>query len=173
MSLMLPRIRVRVLFSRSVPVLAILLLLSFTAPALAVWLPWATEEAKVKKAVVDVWQALINNDQRFLAEHVAGSGAKVFIEKELALIQSLGIKNYDCRIKKVTILAPDPRWAIVEFDKVATLSSGEQFTYKAYSLLGKADGEWKIMMGVTDKMKLGQEVLNLLRQGAGVPAQPK
>lgn len=173
MSPMLPRMRVRDVFLRSVPVFLILLLLSSSIPALALWLPWATEEAKVKKVVVDVWQALINNDQRFLADHVAGSGAKVFIDRELALIQSLGIRKYDCRINKVTILATGTSWAIVEFDKVATLSSGEEFTNKEFSLLGKNDGEWKIMIGVTDKMKLGQEVLNLLRQGAGVPAKAR
>jgi hypothetical protein len=170
---MLLRTRMRDVCLRVVPVFLIILLLSLAVPVSALWLPWATEEAKVKKAVVDVWQALINNDQRFLADHVLGNGAKVFIDRELAVIQSLGIKKYDCRINKVTILAPDTNWAIVEFDKVATLHSGEEFTNKAYSVLGKADGEWKIMMGATDKMKMGQDVLNLLRQGAGIPAKSK
>lgn len=164
---------VRDLFIRVFPVLSVLWLLSSAAPSLALWLPWATEEAKVKKAVVDVWQAMVNNDRRFLADHVAGTGAQVFVDQELALIQSLGVKKYHCQIKKVTILPPDNGWAIVEFDKVATLSSGEEFTNKAFSFLGKADGEWKVMMGAGDKFKLGQEVLDMIRQGAGVPRQAK
>jgi len=153
--------------------LSLFLLLSSLGPAFALWLPWATEEAKVKKAVVDVWQALINNDQRFLTVHVAGNGAKIFIDQELALIQSLGIKKYDCQIKKVTVLPPDNNWAIVEFDKVATLRSGQEFTNKTFSILSKADGEWKVMMGAGDKFKPGQEMLNLIRQGAGVPGPAK
>jgi len=163
----------RDLLKRIFSLLLILSLLSFAAPAAALWLPWATEEAKVKKAVVDVWQALIDNDQRFLTDHVAGNGAKIFIDQELALIQSLGIKKYDCQIKKVTVLPPDNSWAIVEFDKVATLRSGQEFTNKSFSILGKADGEWKVMMGAGDKFKLGQEMLNLIRQGAGVPEPAK
>jgi hypothetical protein len=42
-----------------------------------------------------------------------------------------------------------------------------------FSFLGKADGEWKIMMGAGDKFKLGQEVLDMIRQGARVQGQAK
>ena len=160
-------------FFRVLSVLLTLWLLSAACPAFALWLPWATEESKVTKAVVDVWQALINNDQRFLADHVAGTGAKTFVDQELAVVKSLGIKKYNCQVKKVTLLPPNNSWAIVEFDKVATLGNGEGFTNKAFSVLGKTDGEWKVMVGVGDKLKVGQEMLNIIRQGAGAPGPAK
>ncbi|MBI4965159.1 MAG: hypothetical protein HY913_17930 [Desulfomonile tiedjei] len=160
-------------FIRGLPLLLMLSLLSSAGPVFALWLPWATEESKVAKVVADVCQATVNNDQRFLAENVVGNGAKAFIDQEIAAVQSLGVKKYHCRIQRVTILPPDNNWAIVEFDKVATLGSGEEFANKAFSILGKADGAWKITIGVGDKMKAGQDMLNLIRQGAGVPGQRK
>src|SRR5512141_2777994 len=47
-------------------------LFSACLPAFGLWLPWATEEQKVKKTLDDVWQALIANDQALLKKQIAG-----------------------------------------------------------------------------------------------------
>jgi hypothetical protein len=123
-------------------------LFSASLPAFGLWLPWATEEQKVKKTLNDVWQALIANDQMLLKRILAGTGAKLFIDQERQKIKSLKIKSYDCTIKSIKIDPGTKAWAFVEYETVANLSGGKKLPSGSLAVLQKIGGEWKFLTGV-------------------------
>jgi hypothetical protein len=128
--------------------LVVLGVFSTCAPAFALWLPWATEEQKVKKTLNDVWQALIANDQTTLKRSLAGTGAKLFIDQERQKIKSFNIKSYDCTIKNVNIDQATKAWAFVEYQAVANLNDGKKLPMGSVAVLQKIGGEWKFLTGV-------------------------
>jgi len=117
------------------------------------WLPWAKEEDKVKKAVEDVWKALIWNDKRSLKEIVVGPAAQAFIDQQTAAIKKNNIKNYHCRFKNVTLDKVQGKIAFAEYYKVATLSDGTTTTESLLSVVEKIGGQWKMMLGQKSKKK--------------------
>jgi hypothetical protein len=131
-------------------------LFSACLPAFGLWLPWATEEQKVKKTLDDVWQALIANDQVLLKKQLAGSGAKLFIDQERQKIKNFNIKSYECRIKSVKIDPTTKTWAFVEYEIVAKLGDGKKMSVGTLSVLQKIGGNWKLLAGVKTKGIAGQ-----------------
>ncbi len=133
---------------RAVFFLTVMGLFSASLPAFGFWLPWASEEQKVKKTLNDVWQALIANDQVLLKRSLAGTGAKLFIDQERQKIKSLNIKSYDCTIKSVKIDPATKAWAFVEYETVANLGGGKKLPSGSLAVLQKIGGEWKFLTGV-------------------------
>jgi hypothetical protein len=133
---------------RAVFFLMVVALFSACLPAFGLWLPWATEEQKVKKTLNDVWQALIVNDQRTLKQSLAGTGAKLFVDQERQKIKKFNIKSYDCRIKSVKIDPTTKAWAFVEYETVANLGDGKKLPMGSLAVLQKIGGEWKFLTGI-------------------------
>jgi hypothetical protein len=131
-------------------------LFSACLPAFGLWLPWATEEQKVKKTVDDVWQGLIANDQVLLNKQIAGNGAKLFIDQERQKIKTFNIKSYECKIKSVKIDPTSKAWAFVEYETVAKLGDGKKMTVGTLSVLQKIGGNWKFLAGFKTQGTAGQ-----------------
>jgi hypothetical protein len=134
--------------SKAVFFLAVVGLFSACLPAFGLWLPWASEEQKVKKTLTDVWQALIANDQVVLKQRLTGTGAKLFVDQERQKIKSFNIKSYDCTIKSVKIDPQTKSWAFVEYETVAKLGNGNKLPGGSLAVLQKIGGEWKFLTGV-------------------------
>ncbi|MGO9566546.1 MAG: hypothetical protein ACLP5H_03290 [Desulfomonilaceae bacterium] len=141
---------------RALFLLTVVGLFSACLPAFGLWLPWASEEQKVKKTVDDVWQALTANDQALLKQRLAGSGAKLFIDQERQKIKSFNIKSYECKIKSVKIDPTTKSWAFVEYETVASLGNGKKMAVGALSVLQKIGGEWKFLTGIKAQGIAGQ-----------------
>ena len=133
--------------SRALFFVMIMSVFSGCLPAFGLWLPWATEEQKVKRALNDIWQALIANDQAVLKQRLAGDGVKFFIDQERQRIKSFGIKSYECRIKSIKIDPATRAWAFVEQETVAKLANGKEMAAGTISVLQKIKGEWKLLTG--------------------------
>jgi hypothetical protein len=131
-------------------------LFSACLPAFGLWLPWATEEQKVKKTLDDVWQALIANDQVLLKKQIAGNGAKLFIDQERQKIKTFNIKSYECKIKSVKIDPTTKTWAFVEYETVAKLGDGKKMAVGTLSVLQKIGGNWKFLAGFKTQGTGGQ-----------------
>jgi len=127
------------------------------SPAAALWLPWASEENKVKKALTDVFQALVSNDRRTLSELVKGNAVQRFIDQEQNQIKSLGVKQYECRITRINLDDVGKSWAFVEYEKTATLSNGEKMTSAASSVFQKIEGDWRLLTGVRGKLSTARK----------------
>lgn len=139
-------------------IISILLLTSmFGGVAFGLWLPWATEEDKVKKTVQDVWQYLILKDKRSLREIIGGVGGRVFIENELALIQNLGIKDYQCQFRRIVLDPAQEQVAFAEYDRIAEMKDGTKIITGMMSVLQKVDGEWKFMPNYRTKSKKAEK----------------
>ena len=136
--------------------LTVVVLLSACLPAFGMWLPWATEEQKVKKTLDDVWQALIANDQVLLKKQIAGNGAKLFIDQERQKIKTFNIKSYECRIKSVKIDPTTKTWAFVEYETVAKLGDGKKMYIGSLAVLQKMGGDWKLLSGFKTQGTAGQ-----------------
>lgn len=136
--------------------LTVVALFSACLPAFGLWLPWATEEQKVKKTLNDVWQALIANDQALLKNQIAGNGAKLFIDQERQKIKSFNIKSYECKIKSVKIDPTTKAWAFVEYETVAKLGDGKKMAVGTLSVLQKIGGNWKFLVGFKTQGMAGQ-----------------
>jgi hypothetical protein len=143
---------------RAVFFLAVVGLFSACLPAFGLWLPWASEEQKVKKTLTDVWQALIVNDQTALKQLLAGTGAKLFVDQERQKIKSLNIKSYDCTIKSVKIDPATKAWAFVEYEAVANLADGKKLPMGSVAVIQKIGGEWKFLTGVKTQAMANQGV---------------
>ncbi len=117
---------------------------SVCLPAFGLWLPWATEQQKVKKALTGIWQAVIANDQRALKPLIAGNSAQLFIDRERRKIKALNIKSYDCKIKSVKVNPGNRSWAFVEYETIAKLGNGKKLATGTISVFQKVGGEWKL-----------------------------
>ena len=131
-------------------------LFSACLPAFGLWLPWASEEQKVKKTVDDVWQGLIANDQALLKKQIAGNGTKLFIDQERQKIKTFNIKSYECKIKSVKIDPTTKAWAFVEYETVAKLGDGKKMAVGTLSVLQKIGGNWKFLAGFKTQGTAGQ-----------------
>jgi hypothetical protein len=120
------------------------------SPAFCLWLPWATEEAKVKKTLEEIWQALIKDDRKLVSQYLAGAGTENFIRQERDLIERLKIKEYECRVRSVQVDQATRQWAFVDLEKVAILSDGSTFVRRDLSVLQKINGLWRL---VTEPLK--------------------
>jgi hypothetical protein len=136
-------------------------LFSACLPAFGLWLPWATEEQKVKKTLDDVWQALIANDQVLLKKQLAGSGAKLFIDQERQKIKNFNIKSYECKVKSVKIDPTTKTWAFVEYETVAKLGDGKKMSVGTLSVLQKIGGNWKLLAGIKTQGTAGEGPKNV------------
>lgn len=158
----MPRIFSRATFFLRGPAFRALLLLAVVGlfwgclPAFGLWLPWATDEQKVKKSLNDIWQALIANDQTLLKQRLAGTGAKLFIEQERQRIKTFNIKSYDCNIKSVKVDPTTKTWAFVEYETVAKLGDGKKMAVGTLSVLQKIGGDWKLLTGFKTQGKADQ-----------------
>ena len=156
----MPRIFSRATFFLRGPACRALILLTVVGlfwgclPAFGLWLPWATEEQKVKKTLNDIWQALIANDQTLLKQRVAGNGAKLFVEQERQRIKTFNIKSYDCNIKSVKVDPTTKTWAFVEYETVARLGDGHKMAVGTLSVLQKIGGDWKLLTGFKTQGKV-------------------
>jgi hypothetical protein len=115
-------------------------------------MPWASDEQKVERALSDVFEALVKNDQRTLRDMVKGNAAKAFIDQEREQIKAHKVKQYDCRIKRINIDQVQRSWAFIEYEKTATLESGTQTTVGSSAVFRKINGEWKLLTGVKGKL---------------------
>jgi hypothetical protein len=167
-----PEVRYR----RAAPSLLLLIatfcLISWAAsPAFAIWLPWASEEDKVKKALTDVFQALVTNDRRTLSDLVKGNASQRFIDQEREQIRNLAVKQYQCRVLRMNIDQVQKAWAFVEYNKIATLADGKQLTTAGSSVFRKIDGDWKLLTGVRGKLGAARKQAEARNRGAGGEAE--
>jgi hypothetical protein len=130
------------------------------------WLPWAKEEDKVKKAVEDVWKALIWNDKKLLKEIVAGPAAQAFVDQQMAVIKNNGIKNYQCQFKNVTVDKVQGKIAFAEYYKIATLNNGSTVSESVLSAVEKIDGQWKMTQGHKSKKEDNEKENDMSPVGA-------
>ena len=142
-----------------------------TSTALAIWLPWASEEDKVKKALTDVFQALVTNDRRTLSDLVKGNAAQRFIDQEQEQIRNLAVKEYQCRVMRMNIDQVQKTWAFVEYNKIATLTNGKQLTTAGSSVFRKIDGDWKLLTGVRGKLGAARKGTHTKHRDAGGGAE--
>lgn len=126
-------------------------------PARALWLPWASDQDKVMKALTDVFQALVTNNRRTLSDLVKGNAVQRFIDQEQEQIKALGVKQYQCRIKRFNIDQSQKTWAFVEYEKTATLANGKQLTSAGSSVFRKIDGDWKLLTGIRGKLSAARK----------------
>jgi hypothetical protein len=136
--------------------LAVVGVFSGCLPAFGLWLPWATEEQKVKKSLNDVWQALIANDRVVLKQRLDENGAGLFIQQEREKIRTLHIKSYESNIKSVKIDPTTRSWAFVEHETVANLRDGKKMVIGNLSILRKIGGEWKLLTGINKQSPADQ-----------------
>jgi len=130
--------------------LALVLAWLFVSPAFGLWLPWASEESKVKKTLEDVWQALLRDDRKLLSQYLAGVGVENFIKQERDLIQRMKIKDYVCRTRTITV-DQTRQWAFVDLEKAALLPDGTQFVRRDLSVLQKVNGLWRLVTNPLEK----------------------
>jgi ribosomal protein L10 len=148
----------RTLLGRSGWAVTLMLFLLAAAPsAFGLWLPWATEQDKVAKALSDVWQALVVNDKAILAQCLTGAAPELFVKHEQELISIQGITKYDCRIKKIEIDPGTGTFAFVEYDRIATIPGKEQVVSAAVSVLQKLHDQWKLVTGTKSKRKAAEK----------------
>jgi hypothetical protein len=119
----------------------------------ALWLPWAKEEDRVKKAVEDVWKALVWNDKRSLKGMIAGPAAQVFIDQQAADIKKNNVKKYECQFKRVNVDKVKGKIAFAEYSRIATLADGRVVRDNMLSVVEKIDGQWKLSPGTKKKKK--------------------
>lgn len=125
-----------------------------STPVFALWLPWATEEAKIKKTVDDIWQALLTNDRVFLVRNLTGARVSWFIDWHRNEIRQLGIKALSCNFKTITIDSVQGSTAWVTYQRVATLKDGSQIPTDTLAAMKKVNGYWKL---VTDLKSTRQQ----------------
>jgi hypothetical protein len=115
-------------------------------PALALWMPWATEQDKVSKTLNDVWEALIRNDRAALKQYVMGLGSDLFIAREREIIERMKIREYECRPKSITIDPGNGVWAFADVEKIGKLENGNTFFRRDMSVLKKVNGLWRLVI---------------------------
>jgi hypothetical protein len=123
----------------------------------ALWLPWASDEKKVEKALAEVFEALVKNDRRTLNDMVKGNATRAFIDQEQEQIKALKVKQYECRIKRINIDQAQKSWAFIEYEKTATLANGNQSTTASSAVFRKINGEWKLLTGVKGKLSAARK----------------
>ncbi|HMK36786.1 MAG TPA: hypothetical protein VK463_17060 [Desulfomonilaceae bacterium] len=130
---------------RIIIITAVVAALSGPVHTFALWMPWAKEEDKVKKAVEDVWNAFAWNDKRTLKQTVAGPAAQVFVDQQLAAVRQHNVKTYRLRFKSIKVDRVHRKIAFAEYYKIATLANGRTVTESLVSVVEKIDGQWKLM----------------------------
>jgi hypothetical protein len=115
-------------------------------PCFGLWLPWATEQDKVKHTLNEIYKALIANDREMLREYIVGDGTDQFIDYEQALIKRMKVKQYDCKPRSIHIDTGSGSWAFVDLERVATLENGETFTRRNMVALKKIAGLWRLLI---------------------------
>jgi hypothetical protein len=135
------------------PVYMICLLVTFglfagSVPSYGYWLPWANDEAKIKKSVQDVWKALIDGDQRALELMLTGKAVKAFIEQESQQIKALDVKDYSLRFKKVQANRSGVAFGFAEYEREARLRNGKKIVTPVFSVLQQEGGLWKVVTGM-------------------------
>lgn len=115
-------------------------------PSLGLWLPWATEQDKVKQTLNEIYKALIANDRKMLDECLVGVGTAQFIEYEQSLIKRMKVKEYDCKPRSIQIDPGSGAWAFVDLEKIAKLENGDTFTQRSMVALKKVAGLWRLLI---------------------------
>jgi hypothetical protein len=149
-----------------IPLFVVLCLFLGYSPALSIWLPWASEQDKVKKTVTDVWSALIRNDRIILKQNLTGTAVDMFINRERENILREKIREYTCRNYKIKIDPQTGSLAFVEFDKVATIQGGGQRTSAEVSVLRKIGSNWFMVVGVQKKARAPQDLRRLREEAS-------
>lgn len=115
-------------------------------PSLGLWLPWATEQDKVKQTLNEIYKALIADDRKMLGEYLVGVGTAQFIDYEQSLINRMKVKEYDCRPRSIQIDPGTGSWAFVDLEKIAKLENGDTFTQRNMVALKKVAGLWRLLI---------------------------
>ena len=119
-----------------------------SAPAFGLWLPWASEQDKIKKVVSDVWEGLAANDRALLNKSLTGKNPDWFIDVYRRQIETLGIQKYKCNFDTITIDSRQDTTAYVIYETVATMKDGSLWPSKIMSTVGKVNGEWKLVTDI-------------------------
>lgn len=141
-----PYIRVR--SGRVFLLLFMACLVFFGGHCFAYWLPWASEEDKVKKSLREIWQALLNNDKRTAQLYLDGPGVDAFIQQELDQIKRYGITKYDFNIGQISLAQSGQSFAYVKFDKIAHLKDGNEMKTPALGVFRRVGGMWRYITGL-------------------------
>jgi hypothetical protein len=128
-----------------------------SSPVFGLWLPWASDEKKVERALTEVFEALVKNDRRTLSDMVKGNATRAFIDQEQEQIKALNVKQYECRIKRINIDKVQKSWAFVEYEKTATMADGKQSTTASSAVFRKINGDWKLLTGVKGKLSAARK----------------
>lgn len=138
-------------------------------PSDAYWLPWTTERDKIDRRLNEIWEAIVAKDRHKLKFMVVGLGAKNFIDREISVIEQLGIESVECRVTNVRISNYD--WAFVVFEKVDTLKSGGELKNEYMKAMRRVDGDWRLLTNVRKRDRPGKRHERL--SGNGVTAEVK
>jgi hypothetical protein len=144
----------RVRTTRVLGALVFLLIMGSTwgvSPAPGIWLPWATEGDKIVKSLNEVWTALLSGDRAAVMAHVLGPAAPHFIDRELARIRMLKVKEYECRVRKVSFDPSSKVFAFVDLEIVATLENGKKVRHRSLRTMEKVGDDWKMLVHVRKK----------------------
>ena len=147
-----------------IPLLVILCLLLGSGPAFSIWLPWASEEDKVKKTVADIWRALIQNDPIVLKQNLTGAAVDMFIIRERDLILREKIRDYTCQNYRIKFDPQTGSFAFVEFDKVAKIQDGGEKTTPETSILRKIGSNWLMVTGIQKKHRAPQDLRRIQKE---------
>jgi hypothetical protein len=126
----------------------VILLVLITLPSSGYWLPWATEQDKIKKSLNDIWKGLIDEDLRLLKGYLIGAGVETFLKQEKEEIRSKEVKSYTIRIRQVSLSGQNADAGFVEFEKVATLKNGTEVIVPGLTMVRKIGGVWRLVTGV-------------------------
>lgn len=148
------------------PIAALVLCWS-SSPVFALWLPWASDEKKVERALTELFEALVKNDRRTLNDMVKGNAVKAFIDQEQEQIKAQNVKQYDCKIKRINIDKVQKTWAFIEYEKTATLANGKQSTTASSAVFRKFNGDWKLLTGVKGKLGAARKQAHTAPHAAG------
>jgi len=145
----------------TIPLLAVLCVLIGSTPAVCIWLPWATDEAKIKKTVADICHALILNDSLTVMQNLTGTGASTFFARQREVILRDKIRDYTCQNYKIQIDPQTGSFAFVEFDKIAAMQGGTARAGTERWVLRKIEGNWLLVTGIKKKDKVPQALRRL------------
>ena len=114
-------------------------------------MPWATEKDKIVKSLNEVWTALLSGDRSAARSRVIGPAAPHFIDRELARIRMLKVKEYECLVRKVSFDPSSKVFAFVDLEMVATLENGKKVRHRSLRTMKKVGDDWKMLVHVRKK----------------------
>ncbi len=134
--------------------LALVIFFGCTLPVHAWWLPWATEGDRISRRLNEIWAAIVAKDRKKLQFLIVGTGAKNFIDQEIAIIDQLGIESVTCQVTNLDAASDD--WAFVVFDRTDKLKSGGEIKHSYMKAMKLINNDWKLLTNLRKRDRPGK-----------------